>query len=204
MNGIALAVFVAWVALGLGLGWVMGRRGYEAYTWALVGVVLGPLGVALAVAWLIRPPAHEPTLLRQGAGKREGTLDVLVAFDGSPEAHAALSAVQRLLGDRIGRLTLARVVLIDAPHDVVRHAEAGLDEACALVTTPASTVLLRGQPAGELKAYAHRLGYDVLALGTRGEGRSHALLGSVASALVRGAGLPVVLADAHAGASVAA
>ena len=205
MSTVAVFVFVAWVVLGLVVGWVMGRRGFEPYTWTLLGVVLGPIAVVLAVAWLVRPPAWEPQLLRAGDVDRPaGTIDVLVAWDGSPEAHAALRAVKSLVGDRVGRLTFARVVAIDAPPDVVHAAESELEAACessAIGRSP-STVLLRGQPAVALKEYAHRLGYDVLALGTRGVGRSHALLGSVASALVRGAGLPVVMAPADdAGAS---
>ena len=204
MNGIVVSVFVAWVVLGLALGWVMGRRGFEPYTWTLIGVVLGPIALVIAIAWMVRPPAHEPELLRHGAGKRAGGLDVLVAWDGSPESRAALVAVERLVGDRLGRLTFATVVAVDAPPDAARVAEAGLDAACATVPDgAASTVLLRGKPADELKRYARRLGYDALALGTRGEGRSHALLGSVASALVRGAGVPVVLSDAHGHASSA-
>lgn len=204
MSAAVLLVFVAWVAVGLVLGWVMGRRGFEPYTWTLLGVILGPIAVAVAIAWLVRPPAWEPELLRVGEGRRRaGALDVLVAWDGSAEARAALRAVESLAGDRVGRLTLVRVVPFDAPPDVVRTAEANLTDACEDVdlvgaSGAPSTVLLRGQPASALKDYAHRLGYDVLALGTRGVGRSHALLGSVASALVRGAGLPVVMASAAA------
>lgn len=199
MDLVVILVFVGWVTAGLALGWLMGRRGFDAYTWALFGVVLGPIAIALAVAWTIHPPAHEPTLLRQGASRRAGALDVLVGWDGSPESHAALAAVDRLVGDRIGRLTLAHVVPFDASAEVVRLAEttlaAALDDAG--IREPAGTVLLRGLPAVALRDYAGRLGYDVLAVGTRGEGRSHALLGSVASTLVRGAGVPIVLADAH-------
>jgi nucleotide-binding universal stress UspA family protein len=207
VSTVAVWVFVAWVALGLVVGWVMGRRGFEPYTWTLLGVVLGPIAVVIAVAWLVRPPSWEPQLLRAGdVDRRAGTIDVLVAWDGSPEARAALRAVESLVADRVGRLTFTRVVAIDAPPDVVHAAEAELEAACEAsdVGRSPSTVLLRGQPAVALKEYAHRLGYDVLALGTRGVGRSHALLGSVASALVRGAGLPVVMASADADAGAGA
>jgi nucleotide-binding universal stress UspA family protein len=201
VSTVAVFVFVAWVVLGLVVGWVMGRRGFEPYTWTLLGVILGPIAVVLAVAWLVRPPSWEPELLRAGDATRQGNeVDVLVAWDGSPEAQAALRAVASLVGDRVGRLTFARVVAFDAPPDIVGAAESELLAACdagAFGRSP-SSVLLRGQPAVALKEYAHRLGYDVLALGTRGVGRSHALLGSVASALVRGAGLPVVMASADA------
>jgi nucleotide-binding universal stress UspA family protein len=203
VSTVAVFVFVAWVVVGLVVGWVMGRRGFEPYTWTLLGVVLGPIAVVLAIAWLVRPPSWEPQLLRAGdggVGGRSDAVDELVAWDGSPEARASVRAVESLVGDRVGRLTFARVVAIDAPPDVVRVAERELEAACEASTIgrSPSTVLLRGQPAVALKDYAHRLGYDVLALGARGVGRSHALLGSVASALVRGAGLPVVMASADA------
>jgi nucleotide-binding universal stress UspA family protein len=207
VSTVAVFVFVAWVVLGLVVGWVMGRRGFEPYTWTLLGVILGPIAVVLAIAWLVRPPSWEPQLLRggEGVGRRSDAVDVLVAWDGSAEARATLHAVESILGERVGRLTFARVVAFDAPPDVVHAAESELGAACDEVAfgREPSTVLLRGQPAVALKEYAHRLGYDVLALGSRGIGRSHALLGSVASAVVRGAGLPVVMApaDADAGAS---
>lgn len=198
--------FVGWVAAALALGWIMGRRGFDPFTWTVFGVALGPIAIVLAVVSAVRPPVRDPDLVRFGRHASSDALDVLVAWDGSPESAAALRAVERLLADRIGRLTLAHVVAFDATADEVRLATAGLEEAVSAVAdaTPPSTVLLYGKPADALRRYAHELGYDVLALGARGAGRSHALLGSVASALARGAGVPVLLADADRAESVAA
>ncbi len=45
-----LAVLGAvWVAIGLFLALVMGRRGYSAPTWLVLGALLGPLAVVLAL-----------------------------------------------------------------------------------------------------------------------------------------------------------
>lgn len=56
-----------------------------------------------------------------------------------------------------------------------------------------------GEPIAALREDLHRLGYEILVVGTRGTGRSKAVLGSVASGLARGAGIPVLLVDDAAG-----
>lgn len=75
-------------------------------------------------------------------------------------------------------------------------AEAQLAAACsAHPQLDASAVVLRGEPVAALRDYVRRLGYEVLVVGTRGEGKTRAMLGSVAVALARGAGIPVLLVD---------
>lgn len=54
----------AWVLEALVLGSVMGRRGYEAYTWTLMAMFLGPLILPVVVNYLLRSPSREPKLLR--------------------------------------------------------------------------------------------------------------------------------------------
>ena len=83
------------------------------------------------------------------------------------------------------------------PPDSARaFAEAELEKERRVAAPGASTVLLRGQPAAALQEYARAASYQLLAVGTRGEGRSLAVLGSVASSLARGTDIPVLLADA--------
>jgi nucleotide-binding universal stress UspA family protein len=194
MSVLALAAG-AWVLVALALGFVMARNGYQAGLWIFVGVVLGPIGVLLALSAVLRPGAHEAQLLR-GGHRRPGRVDVLVGIDGSPESEAAVDRVLDLLGDGVGRITLARVIPIDASLDLEREAAAELATACE--THPdldPSTVVLRGQPAAALCDYVRRLGYEMLVIGTRGEGKARAPLGSVALMLARGAGIPVLLVD---------
>ena len=196
MDGFFLVIVAgAWMVEALALGYLMGRRGYEAYSWTLIGAMLGPIGVAVAISFWFRPPSREPLML--GGGRRgSGSLDVLVGIDGSPEAHAAVRRAASLFGDGVGRLTLARVVPLDATRESERVAETQLAEAAAAHPgLQPSTVLLRGEPVAALREYVSRLGYDVLVVGTRGEGKTHAVLGSVATALARGAGIPVLLVD---------
>lgn len=185
----------AWMAEALALGYVMGRRGYEAYSWTFLGTVFGPIAVAVAVGFVFRPPSREPRLLRRGR-PRSGSVDVLVGVDGSPESAAALDRAAALFGASAGRITLARVVPLDATRETELLAEKQLATACAAHRDlDPSTVVLRGEPVTAMRDYVDRLGYDLLVVGTRGVGKSRAVLGSVATALARGAGIPVLLVD---------
>lgn len=192
---LVMILVVAWAVTALALGYVMGRRGFDAYSWTAIGLTLGPLALALATFVTIRPPSREPRLL--GAGHlHSGRLDVLVGVDGSAEAKAALERVAPLFGATAGRITLAHVVPVDATRGDEEDAESVLLTASsAHPELDATTVLLRGDPATALRDYVKELRYDVLVVGTRGTGRSRAWLGSVATTLARGAGLPVLLVD---------
>jgi nucleotide-binding universal stress UspA family protein len=196
VGAVAFAVVCGvWMLEALALGYVMGRRGYEAYSWTLIGVVLGPLGIALAVSFALRPLPGEPRVVQRGR-RGAGTIDVLVGIDGSRAADAAFDRVVALLGSSRGRVTLARVVPFDATHETEAVAQAQLEAArAAHPELGASTVLLRGNPASTLRDFAARSGYKLLAVGTRGAGRSRAVLGSVATSLARGSEVPVLLVD---------
>jgi hypothetical protein len=56
-----LAILLAvWVAIGVTLAVVMGRRGHSAFEWLIVGTVLGVL--ALPLAWFsVRDEGDSPT-----------------------------------------------------------------------------------------------------------------------------------------------
>lgn len=160
-----------------------------------MAAVLGPLILPVAVTFVVRPPSREPQFLRTGH-RGGGSVDVLVGVDGSPESAAAVSRAVALFGPAAGRITLARVIPVDATPETEQTAEAELDAACAAhPELDAATVVLRGEPIAALRDYLRRLGYEVLVVGTRGTGRSTAVLGSVATGLARGAGIPVLLVD---------
>lgn len=196
MGQVVLAIAAGmWMLEALLLGYVMGRRGYDAYGWTTVATFVGPIAVGVAIYYVRRHPSREPRVLH-GGRPGAGSLDVLVGIDGSSEATAALDRVAALFAGAAGRITLARVVPVDAAPEIERTAEQQLTDARA--THPEldpSTVLLRGEPVETLRDYVDRLGYELLAVGTRGEGKTRAMLGSVAMALARGAGIPVLLVD---------
>ena len=198
-----LAIALGWVAIGLTLSILMGRRGHDSFSWLILGTMLGPLAVVLAVhSWRHGETPRseivaEPTALT-------GPVDVLVGFDGSQESRWALSRVIGLLGPRLGRVTLATVIPFDCGWDGEQQAVAALEhEAAAMDNDGAGMGLevVRGHPSHALTQLAVEGGYHLLAIGARGAGASKALMGSAASELARGSVVPVLLvgasADAH-------
>lgn len=203
---VVLVLSVAWVAIGLAVSVVMGRRGHFHASWLVLGVVLGPLSVPLAVATAQREEAATPRLLGVGiAGP--GPVDVVVGVDGSAESSTALGTVVTLLGERLGRLTLAAVLDFDtaaselewyerkqAVADLARDA----DEVTAATGRRPETELLAGQPAEALQRFATDGGFELLAVGCRGQGLSKRILGSVAAQLASGAAVPVLIVSGQA------
>jgi universal stress protein A len=82
--------------------------------------------------------------------------------------------------------------------DMVAAAEEGLAkwklDAVQQGATKISTLLLRGDPAHEVVAFAKRDGFDLVVIGTHGRtGLKHMLLGSVTEKVVRHAPCPVLV-----------
>ena len=191
---VAFAVFLC---IGLTTAIVMGRRGHDPWTWGILGTLFGPLVIPLVLGWHWRDQRDEERLLRSAATPEgAGPVSVLVGVDGSPESTAAVRATVDLLGPRLGPLTLATVVDLDAMQTMhtqrtgqsvfERDAQSLLDEAAAPVAAAGpATVILSGRPTDALLGYAQRHGVDLVAVGARGKGLSEAALGSVADALVR-------------------
>lgn len=135
-----------WLTIGVVLSVLMGRRGHSGFSWLVLGTLLGPLAVILAFdAWLHGEAIEPEVIRREGAGMpRQGPVDVLVGYDGSPESMAALNAVPAILGERLGRLTVATVARYDDGREAERHCQEFLRRlADDLPRTPAAT---RGAP----------------------------------------------------------
>ena len=192
-----LTILVVWLAIGLVLSLVMGRRGHAPFGWFLVGTALGPLAVVLALTSL-RPEEPRPTQVSAAASEGSGPVDALVGYDGSPEATAALDTVVALLGSRLGRLTVATVIPHKAPAGEEKSAVAALEEVCASASRSAAGLeVLRGLPAEALGDRAVEGGYRLLAVGTRGTGLATAVFGSTASGLARTSKVPVLMVGAE-------
>jgi nucleotide-binding universal stress UspA family protein len=199
--------------IGVVLAVVMGRLGHSTFGWGLLGMVLGPIALLLA---LMAVKNERPwSRLVAGGAPGSGPIDVLVGIDGSPESTAAATAALDLLGHRVGRLTLMAVATIDTSvagrreqarlhHELRWQAERvqvwlqahlppqiQADEASEAVSP--KLVLRSGQPAAELERIAVEDGYGLLVVGARGAGFSRALLGSVATTLAAGARVPVLV-----------
>jgi nucleotide-binding universal stress UspA family protein len=133
-----------------------------------------------------------------------------VAYNGSPEAEAALRAAEALAVELRTALTVYCAVEPTPPSGAMIAAGTGAewpsrtaeDHARHLLWAVADnapdglnpeTLLLHGEPAAEIAARAQGV-IDLLFTGSRGYGLLHrALLGSVSGALVRNAGCPVVV-----------
>ena len=128
-----------WIGIGIGLllALVMGRHGHDPFAWWLLGTLLGPLALPLALS-AERRQAERAQQLHIGVPGR-GPVDVLVGLDGLSQAGAALLTVLDLLGPQLGRLTLATVVDLDAS---VEHDRA-MDQARAELRRRADQIRMR-------------------------------------------------------------
>jgi nucleotide-binding universal stress UspA family protein len=195
-----VAVLTTWALVGLVAAVAMRRRGHNLAPWAALGAVFGPLVIPLAVMAARNEPYARPRPISPAVAGG-GPVDVLIGTDGSPDATRALSAAAGLFGGNAGRVTVAAVVDYDAAlgdeseDDTVARTRALLEsEAARWPGGTAGTVLLAGNPAQALVDHAQQERYHVVVVGTRGRGRSKAVLGSVAATLAKGAPVPVLMA----------
>ena len=154
----------------------------------------GPCAVAIAPA---------------GAGDRDRFHHAGVAYDGSPEAVAALAAAYAIAARDHAAVSLYLCIPpigagyggqpgaeVDQAAQAQRvRAQEQLDDAAddAPAGVNPRTVLLRGNPADEIARACDGI-VDVLFAGSRGYGPMHrALVGSVSEALLRAATHPVVV-----------
>jgi nucleotide-binding universal stress UspA family protein len=202
-------LMVTFACIGLVLAIVMGRLGHSPFAWGVLGLVLGPIALLLALVAARNEPA--PARLVASGIPGSGPVDVLVGVDGSPESAAATTAALDLLGSRVGRLTLVAVAEVDDSvagrqerarlrEELERQAEAVRvwlreDHPPAKAVRPVipELVLREGQPAATLDRIAGEDGYGLLVVGARGAGLSSVLLGSVATRLAARASVPVLV-----------
>jgi nucleotide-binding universal stress UspA family protein len=205
-------IFVVFLCIGLVTALVMGRRGHDPWTWGILGALFGPLVIPLAFGWHSRDQRDEERVLRPAATPEgAGPVSVLVGVDGSIESAAAVRAAVDILGSRLGSLTIATVVDLDAMEsmqatghsELERKAKSLLEEAAATVASNGpATVILSGRPTDALVGYAQRHDIDLVAVGARGKGLSEAALGSVAEGLVRQPDVVVLIAGRRSAGSV--
>jgi nucleotide-binding universal stress UspA family protein len=211
-----LLLMVTFLCIGFVLAIVMGRLGHSAFAWGLLGLVLGPIALLLAL-WSVRNGRPSWSRLVAGGYPGSGPIDVLIGIDGSRASAAAATAALDLLGDRVGRLALAAVTAIDdsvAGREQQARLQAELErQAQALqiaqrgraqsgraeqTVTPA-LVIRSGQPAAVLDQMVVEDGYGLVVVGARGAGLTTVLLGSVATRLAARASVPVLVVGDRAG-----
>ena len=149
---------------------------------------------------------------------------VLLAFDGSRDAEAAIAAAARMLGPRAAVVVTAwepaatwapydPVTVIAAPVERLVSRAAGVDDSFRELAQEtmergvrlaseagfqAEGRLLRGRPAHTICEVAEEIGADPIVVGARGAGRiESALLGNVSAAVVAHAERAVLVVPHH-------
>ena len=134
-----------------------------------------------------------------GVRERGDFRHIAVAYDGSPEARAALAVTYEIAAPSHAAVTLMRALDPLGSDDIQRKARleagAGLDEAAdgAPAGVNPQTMLLHGAPATVIRDACEGV-VDLLITGSRSYGPlQRALLGSVSEALMEGASHPVLV-----------
>jgi nucleotide-binding universal stress UspA family protein len=190
---LALAAGI-WLVIGLTLSIGLGRRGHDSFSWFVLGIVFGPFAVVLAIDEWQHRSEHPAEVVAASPVEREADrVDVLVGFDDSDAAQAAIATVVELFGARLGRLTLVSVIPFDGGQANARRARLALnDEAERLAWLAPGLEIVRGVPATALVDTATEGGYDVLAVGSTGAGHAR-LFGNTARELARETRVPVLV-----------
>lgn len=196
-TGALTIIAMTWVVIGVVVAFTMRRRGHDFWVWLVLGAVLGPLSVPLAVERArFHPAAFRAT---DDSQLRSGRFDVLAGIDGSAESVAAVRSALALFGDCVTSLTLASVLDYDtagtytgAEHQA--EAEAWLSRAATEIGfEPVETTVLFGRADNALAEFAGERGFELVVVGARGHGISEALFGSVTGRLVGGVAVPVLV-----------
>jgi Universal stress protein family len=197
---VVLVVVAVWAVVASTLSLVMARRGHDPFVWWLLGAVLGPLAVPLAVAHRFRSATPLVVPERDESGK------VLVAVRPGADAgdvSQALAALAAVGGPL--EVTLATALDADTPgsqrgREAIDGAARGLGEvaetlvARGLAVPPVPTCVLFGDPAVVLAEHAADCGFSLLAVGAASP-RSHRIAhGSTRVRLSRRGQVPVLLA----------
>ncbi|MFI6784611.1 universal stress protein [Micromonospora sp. NPDC050276] len=183
---------VLWLTVGLlTAAWFVMRAGHRHRLWYVVGGLLGPLFVPIAVERgradaTVVDVAHRPAV-EQGTGLR-----VAVGVDGSPDSDRALRAIARALSRTASELVLVTVTSPDLVGEDVgvaqRAARRMLEERAEALPEdlpPPTSEILSGHPVDALLAAAESHDVDLLVVGRHGHGMRERLLGSVAEELSR-------------------
>ena len=202
---VPLAIVLVWFLIGALLGLRESRRGHWHWLW-LLGAMAGPLSLPLFRQIEQNERLAQPVEINPGSSAGGEGLRILVGVDGSDSAVDAASRAVSVLAGHLTDLTVAYVADYEihesapgplSPTDTWEDPKSVLSVAAASIG-PAlgfdpSTVMLSGQPAHALAAYAGNNGYDLVVVGGRGRGLTKRLLGSCALQLAQDSPVPVVV-----------
>ncbi len=167
---VMLLLALTWLVIALVLALLMRRRGYDFYSWLVLGSVLGPLAVPIAFQ-RIRYHKRLRGASSQIASPMTGRFHVLFWYRGGAEDVQALRSALTLFGDRVTSLTLASVLDYDC--ETTWSGRASQSEAKVALEDIASgsgwdsadTVLLFGQGDRAIADYTRQVGIDMIVVG---------------------------------------
>ena len=184
---------MVWLLIGLSLAAVLGRRGHDPFGWLILGTLMGPVAILLALDSVEHDEQDVVNVVAPATRHPDGQVDVLVGFDGSAGSKAAVSVADCLFGDRVDRLTLVNVVPFDTGQIDDREARSKLlGAARATQRGGLGLEVAHGRPAVAMQQLAQRDHYDLVVVGTSADDRVHAL-GDAAVDLARDSSVPVLL-----------
>ena len=161
---VGIVFFALWITAGLVTAVILSRHGHDLRSNGAVGVVFGPLYIPFAMRLRREERAVKPVLVSEGHSG-SGPVDVLIGLQGSPAGAASALPVLQLLGHRVGRVTLARVLDFESIQDDDDRAAAEAELSCAslfLVEYDPSLLLLPGHPLEAPREYAASAGFDAV------------------------------------------
>ena len=150
---------VVWLSIPPLLSRAMKRRGYDGGSWMVVGLLFGPVAVALATLEVFYCVTEGSRILQSGlTGKGEVSILVVLETDSpTPPPIAALAEVSPYLR----RLGLAQVIPKGGPRLDERQAQQTLRRAAIGLDHP-EIALLFGRPDLAIASHAAAGAYDVV------------------------------------------
>jgi hypothetical protein len=148
-----------WLSIPALLSRAMRRRGYDRASWRAVGLLLGPVGAALAALKMLFGGPERARILDAGL-TGPGDLSILVVLDGrspTPPPTAALAE----LSPHLRRLGLAQILPKRGRRLDARRANHTLRRAAIGLAQP-ELALLFGRPEVAIADHAVASGYDVV------------------------------------------
>ena len=150
---------VVWLSIPPLLSRAMRRRGYDGDSWLVVGLLLGPVGVALATLEVLYDVPEGPRVLGAGlTGK--GEVSILVVLEADSPTRPPTAALAEV-SPYLRRLGLAQVLPKGGPRVDERQAEQTLRRAAMGLDHP-EIALLFGRPDLAIAAHAAAGAYDVV------------------------------------------
>jgi len=175
---------------------IASRLGHDPFTWALIGGVIGPIGLIALVA------SRNNARSRFTGGRSRSASKTLIPTDGSASSLAAVDhfTASNPPGTVVTLLAVLPVERREAPAaelnaDIEGHTGEAKQrlEARGFVCDVAAAF---GDPATEIIRIAREEGFEQIYMGRRGRGGvAKLLLGSVSEKVLKEASVPVTVTD---------